>query len=100
MAVDKQVKGFKRINFFKGFLTTEHDWNAAELYHVEKRKLHNKLLHAPGVALQRPDSPPGLGIPQADVLVVAPAGQERAIGAEGHGQHGVAMTFERTDQAT
>ncbi len=51
MAVDKQVKGFKRINFFKGFLTTEHDWNDAEKYHVEKRKLHNRLLHAPGVAM-------------------------------------------------
>src|SRR5215471_3803750 len=42
-------KGYKRINFFKGFLTTEKDWNEAELYHVEKRKLHNRLLHAPGV---------------------------------------------------
>src|SRR5262249_27460807 len=45
----EQQKGFKRINFFKGFLTTEKDWNEAELYHVEKRRLHNKLLHAPGV---------------------------------------------------
>jgi hypothetical protein len=42
-------KGYKRINFFKGFLTTENDWNEAEKYHVEKRKLHNRLLHAPGV---------------------------------------------------
>lgn len=40
---------FKRINFFKGFLTTEKDWNDAERYHVEKRKLHNRALHAPGV---------------------------------------------------
>jgi hypothetical protein len=39
------AKGFKRINFFKGFLTTEKDWNEAEQYHVEKRKLHNRLLH-------------------------------------------------------
>src|SRR5262249_25020509 len=45
----EQPKGFKRINFFKGFLTTEKDWNEAESYHVEKRKLHNRLLHAPGV---------------------------------------------------
>ena len=45
------AKGFKRINFFKGFLTTEKDWNEAELYHVEKRKLHNRHLHAPGVVL-------------------------------------------------
>lgn len=40
---------FKRINFFKGFLTTEKDWNDAERYHVEKRKLHNCAFHAPGV---------------------------------------------------
>lgn len=44
-----EVKGFKRINFFKGFLTTEHDWNSAEEYHIEKRKLHNKVMHSPGV---------------------------------------------------
>ena len=40
---------YKRINFFKGFLTTEADWNDAERYHVEKRKLHNRALHAPGI---------------------------------------------------
>jgi hypothetical protein len=52
MSADKTTaKGFKRINFFKGFLTTERDWNEAEQYHVEKRKLHNRLLHAPGVVL-------------------------------------------------
>jgi hypothetical protein len=42
-------QGYKRINFFKGFLTTEKDWNDAERYHIEKRMLHNRLLHAPGV---------------------------------------------------
>jgi hypothetical protein len=46
---DPKAQGFKRINFFKGFLTTEHDWNDAERYHLEKRKLHNRLCHAPGV---------------------------------------------------
>jgi hypothetical protein len=46
---DAKVQGFKRINFFKGFLTTEHDWNDAERYHLEKRKLHNRLCHAPGI---------------------------------------------------
>ena len=44
-----KVKGFKRINFFRGFLTTEHDWNDAERYHIDKRRLHNRLMHAPGV---------------------------------------------------
>src|SRR6266481_923754 len=50
MATERDAKqGFKRINFFKGFLTTEHDWNDAERYHREKRKLHNRICHAPGV---------------------------------------------------
>jgi len=40
---------FKRINFFKGFVTNEEDWNEAERYHVEKRKLHNKAFHGVGV---------------------------------------------------
>src|SRR5687767_12875337 len=45
----KGPKPFKRINFFKGFLTTEHDWNDSEAYHIEKRRLHNRASHAPGV---------------------------------------------------
>ncbi len=45
----KQTKAFKRINFFKGFLTTESDWNDAERYHIEKHKLHNRVMHSPGV---------------------------------------------------
>ncbi len=46
-----EVKGFKRINFFKGFLTTEKDWNDAEQYHIDKRMLHNRVLHSPGVVM-------------------------------------------------
>lgn len=42
-------QGFKRINFFKGFLTTEKDWNDAERYHIDKRRLHNRMLHSPGI---------------------------------------------------
>jgi len=43
------MQGFKRINFFKGFLTTEKDWNDAERYHIDKRRLHNKMLHSSGI---------------------------------------------------
>ena len=43
------IRSFKRLNFFKGFLTTEQDWNEATAYHVEKHKLHNRCFHAPGV---------------------------------------------------
>lgn len=42
-------KNFKRLNFFRGFRTSEKDWNDGEHYHVEKRKLHNRALHGPGV---------------------------------------------------
>jgi len=43
------VKSFKRINFFRGFLATEDDLNEGENYHVMKRALHNRVMHAPGV---------------------------------------------------
>ncbi len=45
-----EQNGFKRINFFKGFLTTEKDWNEAEKYHIDKRMVHNRMFHSPGVA--------------------------------------------------
>jgi hypothetical protein len=47
--MSEQLQGFKRINFFKGFLTTEKDWNDAERYHIDKRRLHNRMLHSPGI---------------------------------------------------
>lgn len=40
---------FRRLNFFHGFFTTADDWNAGQHYHLEKRKLHNRALHMPGV---------------------------------------------------
>lgn len=48
-------KNFKRLNFFRGFRTSEKDWNDGEQYHVAKRKQHNKMLHGPGIV------PHGLG---------------------------------------
>jgi hypothetical protein len=47
--MSENVQGFKRINFFKGFLTTEKDWNDAERYHIDKRRLHNKMMHSAGI---------------------------------------------------
>ena len=44
-----EQQGFKPINFFKGFLTTEKDWNDAERYHIDKRRLHNRMMHSPGI---------------------------------------------------
>lgn len=39
----------KRLNFFEGFFTTAKDWNDGQNYHLEKRRLHNRRLHTPGV---------------------------------------------------
>ena len=47
---------FKRINFFKGFFTQAEDWQAAETYHVEKRKIHNRYLHTPGIVFGTPEN--------------------------------------------
>ena len=41
--------GFKRLNFFKGFFTQAEDWQSAQQYHIEKRKIHNRFLHIPGI---------------------------------------------------
>ena len=49
MANEINAGSFKRLNFFRGFRTTERDWNEGERYHVEKRKLHNRMFHGPGV---------------------------------------------------
>ena len=48
---DQKLAVFKRINYFRGFMTTEKDWNDAETYHIDKRKLHNRLLHAAAMLL-------------------------------------------------
>ena len=45
----EETDGFKRVNFFTGFQTTADDWNELVRYDVEKRKLHNRLFHGPGV---------------------------------------------------
>ena len=44
-----EPKAFKRVNFFRGFLATEEDFNDATQYHVENRRLHNRVFHGLGV---------------------------------------------------
>lgn len=44
-------KEYKRVNYFKGQFISENDFIAEQSYHVEKRRLHNRLFHSPGVVL-------------------------------------------------
>ncbi|MBW2123523.1 MAG: hypothetical protein JRH07_17015 [Deltaproteobacteria bacterium] len=43
------ITEFKRLNFFTGFFTTADDWTQGQNYHMEKRMLHNRGLHTPGI---------------------------------------------------
>lgn len=77
--MENQLTRFRRLNFFTGFYTTAEDWNDGEHYHIEKRKLHNRALHRPGILA-------GIG----EELAVLPAGARRVTvqpGAalDGHG---------------
>ncbi len=47
--MNHQATEFKRLNFFTGFFTTAADWTDGETYHLEKRRLHNRALHRPGI---------------------------------------------------
>jgi hypothetical protein len=39
----------RRLNFFTGFFTTADDWLQGQAYHLEKRRLHLRGLHTPGI---------------------------------------------------
>jgi len=40
---------FRRINFFRGLFMRAEDWTTEQKYHMEKRRLHNRAFHTPGI---------------------------------------------------
>lgn len=73
------LKLSKRLNFFTGFFTTAKDWLDGQAYHLEKRKLHNRGLHTPGVIQGEKDN---LAVEAAgDLTVLVKAG----AALDGHG---------------
>jgi hypothetical protein len=48
MAEDTE-KGFKRLNHFHGLRLESDDFQTGERYHVDKRKLHNRVCHGYGI---------------------------------------------------
>jgi hypothetical protein len=74
---------FKRMNFFTGFFTTAADWNDGQQYHLEKRKLHNRGLHTPGVLRGVPSESgqlrvTAMSLPSLDILVMPGAAIDEA----------------------
>lgn len=52
MATERQgqdQKGYRRLNFFKGLVTTDKDWMEEEEYRRLKHRLHNRGLHRAGI---------------------------------------------------
>ena len=64
---EKETPGYKRVHFFKYFLT-EEDWNDRHDYHVQKRLLHSSVMHGMGIQdgqntlLVRADEPASLRV--------------------------------------
>lgn len=44
-----QEKGFLRLNHFHGLRLETEDFQVGERYHIEKKRLHNRAFHSPGV---------------------------------------------------
>lgn len=77
--------GYKRVHFFKYFLT-EEDWNARHDFHVQKRRLHvchmhgkgiqdgltSLLVRAQGVPSLKVDITPGIGTDSVGREIVVP----------------------------
>src|SRR6185369_2413707 len=45
----EQFSGEKRVNYFEGKLLSADDFTAEQHYLIEKRYLHNRLLHGSGI---------------------------------------------------
>ena len=68
-----------RVRFFPGQLLTAQDFETEQKYHLEMRRLHNRLLHGLGIV-------EGLGVSAADVdgstVIVAPGFAVDGLGRE------------------
>jgi hypothetical protein len=74
---------FKRARYFHGMLMSERDFNEEQIYHNEKRKLLNRMLHGWGVVCglkMEPTIPPGPGIGITPGLALDSAGNEIFVG--------------------
>jgi hypothetical protein len=46
---DPALTRFKRLNFFKGLVTSEQDWIEREDYRIDKMRFHTRWMHGAGV---------------------------------------------------
>lgn len=70
---------YKRVRYFHGMLLTERDFQEEQIYHQEKRRLSNRMLHGWGVVC-------GLGvkptIPESSKVIITPGTALDCLGNE------------------
>lgn len=62
MADAGEKKGYVRLNHFHGLRLESEDFQVGERYHVEKKKLHNRVFHGFGVVQGWTPQGPGKGL--------------------------------------
>lgn len=62
MADGETKKGYVRLNHFHGLRLESDDFQTGEKYHVDKKKLHNKVFHGFGVVQGWTPTGPGKGL--------------------------------------
>ncbi|MDX9722315.1 MAG: hypothetical protein RBU37_16345 [Myxococcota bacterium] len=78
---EEKKLGYKRVHFFKMFLT-EDDWNHRHRFHVQKQELHTVSVHGIGIARQFLGELLVHQRPTPDLSIVVESGH--ATDAEGH----------------
>jgi hypothetical protein len=70
---------YKRVRYFHGMLLTERDFQEEQIYHQEKRRLLNRMLHGWGIVC-------GLGVkptkPESSKIVISPGMALDCLGNE------------------
>src|SRR4051812_35847304 len=82
MADAEQKKGYMRLNHFHGLRLESQDFQVGEEYHVNKKRLHNKVFHGYGVVQGYMEGCRVLGRKRGDLSIEVTPGY--AIDGEGN----------------
>ncbi|OIP35956.1 MAG: hypothetical protein AUK47_15815 [Deltaproteobacteria bacterium CG2_30_63_29] len=96
MSEEQQI-GFKRVHFFKMFLT-EEDWNDRHLFHIQKEELHVRQVHGKGIVQYYADELMVRQRPRAELAVdVLPGYLTDELGQDVILRERLTLTFTREE---
>jgi len=94
---------FTRLRFFDGQILSAGDFETEQAYHLEKRRLHNRFVHGPGVVTGLEISVDGPSITVSPGFALDPFGNEILVeqpvrlSAAGHSGKGCYVTIRYTE---